>query len=118
MEWHSLLVEPFWTGDGSYSSRRRRRSITTHPWEYKVTTAAVLVLIAGLLFLSACWSKFSNRFFVSSGTVSATYGPLSQETHEIDVRDIKEIVLKQSLFGRILDYGTLELARREEIPQR
>ena len=80
------------------------------PWEYKGATAAVLALIAVILFLSACWSKFSNRFYVSSVTVSATYGLLSQETHEIDVRDIKDIVLKQSLAGRIFNYGTLEFS--------
>ncbi|MGH7830553.1 MAG: PH domain-containing protein, partial [Candidatus Binatia bacterium] len=68
-------------------------------WEYKGMGAGVLALIALILFLSACWSKFSNRFHVSSGRVSTTYGLLSQETHEVDVVDIRDIVLKQSLAG-------------------
>ncbi|HWP58426.1 MAG TPA: PH domain-containing protein [Candidatus Acidoferrales bacterium] len=79
-------------------------------WEYKTAAALFVLLCAALLFVSVCWSKFSNRFCVSRAAVSATYGLLSQETHEIDVRDIKDIVLKQSLAGRIFDYGTLEFS--------
>jgi uncharacterized membrane protein YdbT with pleckstrin-like domain len=79
-------------------------------WEYKGIVGFILVAIAVTLFLSTCWSKFSNRFRIANGTVSATYGLLSQETHEIDIRDIKDIVLRQSLFGRILNYGTLEFS--------
>jgi uncharacterized membrane protein YdbT with pleckstrin-like domain len=79
-------------------------------WEHKGIAGVILIAIALMLFLSACWSKFSNRFRVASGTVSATYGLLSQETHEIDIRDIKDIVLRQSLLGRILNYGTVEFS--------
>ncbi|MBI4482791.1 MAG: PH domain-containing protein [Acidobacteria bacterium] len=79
-------------------------------FEEKGIASVSLALVALAFFLSACWGKFSNRFSVSGGTVSATYGLLSQETHEIDVQDIRDLVLKQSLAGRILDYGTLEIS--------
>jgi uncharacterized membrane protein YdbT with pleckstrin-like domain len=79
-------------------------------WEHKGIAGTILVATALMLFLSACWSKFCNRYRIVNGTVSATYGLLSQETHEIDIRDIKDIVLRQSLFGRILNYGTLEFS--------
>jgi uncharacterized membrane protein YdbT with pleckstrin-like domain len=79
-------------------------------WEQKAIAGIILIAFALALFLSACWSKFSDRFRVANGTVSATYGLLSQETHEIEIRDIKDIVLKQSLLGRVLGYGTLEFS--------
>ncbi|MGH7832034.1 MAG: PH domain-containing protein [Candidatus Binatia bacterium] len=79
-------------------------------WEYRGVAGAALIAITLILFLSVCWSKFSNRYRISGGTVSATYGILSQETHEIDVRDIRDIVLRQSLAGRILNYGNLEFS--------
>ena len=78
--------------------------------EQKGMLSSFLALGALVFFLSACWSKFSNRFSISGGRISATYGLLSQETHEIDVRDIRDLILKQSLPGRILDYGTLEFS--------
>ena len=78
--------------------------------EYKEVTAVVCALIALTLFLSACWSKFSNRYRISRGAISASFGLLSIEIHEIDVRDLKDLVLKQSLAGRMLNYGTLEFS--------
>jgi uncharacterized membrane protein YdbT with pleckstrin-like domain len=79
-------------------------------WEHKAIAGIVLIAFALAVFLSACWSKFSDRFRVANGTVAATYGLLSQETHEIEIRDIKDIVLKQSLLGRMLGHGTLEFS--------
>jgi uncharacterized membrane protein YdbT with pleckstrin-like domain len=79
-------------------------------FEYRVAGSVGLLLIALAFFLSACWSKFSNRFTVSDSSVSATYGLLSQETHEVDVQDIQDIVLRQSLMGRIFNYGTIEFS--------
>jgi hypothetical protein len=78
--------------------------------EYKESGSAVCALIALTLFLSACWSKFSNRYRISRGAISASFGLLSIEIHEIDVRDLKDLVLKQSLAGRVLNYGTLEFS--------
>jgi uncharacterized membrane protein YdbT with pleckstrin-like domain len=79
-------------------------------WEYKGIAGIILAAIAVILFLSLGWRKFSNRYRISGGTVSATYGLLSQETREIDVRDVRDIVLRQSLAGRILNFGTLEFS--------
>jgi uncharacterized membrane protein YdbT with pleckstrin-like domain len=80
------------------------------PLERKGLVAALLALAALALFLSACWSKFSNRFSVRDGIISATYGLLSIEIRQIDARDLKDLVVKQSLLGRILNYGTLEFS--------
>jgi len=79
-------------------------------FERQGTTAVVLLLIAVAVFLSACVRKFSNRYAVSERSVLATYGLLSQETHEIDVVDIQDLVLKQSMMGRIFNYGTIEFS--------
>ncbi|HEV8344041.1 MAG TPA: PH domain-containing protein [Candidatus Binatia bacterium] len=79
-------------------------------FEHKEAGSVMLLLVAIAFFLSACWSKFSNRFTVSDSSVSATYGLLSQETHEIDVQDIQDLVLRQSLMGRIFNYGTIEFS--------
>jgi hypothetical protein len=79
-------------------------------FEHKGAGSVALLLIALAFFLSACWSKFSNRFIVSGRSVSATYGLLSQETHEIDVQDVQDLVLKQSLMDRIFNYGTIEFS--------
>lgn len=79
-------------------------------FEHRGAGSVVLLLIALMFFLSACWSKFSNRFTVSGRSVSATYGLLSQETHEVDVQDVQDLVLKQSLLGRIFNYGTIEFS--------
>ena len=79
-------------------------------FEYKEAAAAILLLVALVFFLSACWSKYSNRFTVSGRSVSAIYGLLSQETHEIDVQDVQDLVLRQSLMGRIFNYGTIEFS--------
>jgi len=74
----------------------------------------MLALISGAagvwLFLWTCWEKFSNQFSITNGAISATYGLLSQETHEIEVEDIRDIVIKQSLGGRMVNYGTLEFS--------
>lgn len=79
-------------------------------FEHKAAVSVVLSLIALAIFLSACWNKFANRFTVSARSVSATYGLLSQETHEVDIQDIQDIVLRQSLMGRIFNYGTIEFS--------
>lgn len=80
------------------------------PLEHGRLLAALLALAALALFASACWSKFSNRFSVRDGTISATYGLLSIEIRQIEARDLKDLVLRQSLLGRILNYGTLEFS--------
>jgi uncharacterized membrane protein YdbT with pleckstrin-like domain len=116
-----MSIETEWSGTPSWWNYAARLSIAIllaaasgalqiTQWEYKGIAGVTLAAIALILFLSVCWSKFSNRYRVSGGTVSATYGLLSQETREVDVRDIRDIVLRQSLAGRILNYGTLEFS--------
>jgi uncharacterized membrane protein YdbT with pleckstrin-like domain len=116
-----MSIETEWSGTPSWWNYAGRLSIVIllaaasgtlqiAQWEYKGIAGITLAAIALILFLSVCWSKFSNRYRISGGTLSATYGILSQETHEIDVRDIRDIVLRQSLAGRILNYGTLEFS--------
>jgi uncharacterized membrane protein YdbT with pleckstrin-like domain len=116
-----MTNETEWSGTPSWWNYAGRLSITIllaaaagtlqiTQWEYKGLAGIILAATALILFLSACWSNFSSRYRISGGTISATYGILSQETHEIDVRDIRDIVLRQSLAGRILGYGTLEFS--------
>jgi hypothetical protein len=87
-----MSIETEWSGTPSWWNYAGRLSIVTllavaavtlqfTQWEYKGTAGVTLAAIALILFLSICWSKFSNRYRISGGTISATYGILSKETH-------------------------------------
>ncbi len=66
--------------------------------------------LLGLLFiLYAIFDKRSRKFTITTRTVTSQTGILSRDVHEVAVRDIRAITLKQGIGERLFGLGTVEV---------
>jgi len=75
---------------------------------WKDVTAASL---CGFLLLFPLWAKlrakFFSRYYVTLDSVIEEHGLLSRKSSEIRIRDIRNMVVEQTLVDRIVGVGTL-----------
>ena len=58
----------------------------------------------------AIWERNSKVFTLTNRRVLCQSGLISQETHEVAIRDIRNINVKQGILGRMCGFGTVEIA--------
>jgi uncharacterized membrane protein YdbT with pleckstrin-like domain len=72
------------------------------------TTAGLAILGLGLVLGLASWIRqMSSEFAVTTARVIVKIGFLSRRTIEINLSRVESIQVDQSLFGRMLNYGTI-----------
>lgn len=65
---------------------------------------------AGLLVFVIIWlARISKTYTVTTKRVIARKGIIARDVHEIDIKDIRSIYLKQGIIGRIFKVGALEI---------
>ena len=69
----------------------------------------VLVVIAVISFLIALVRRNSVEMAVTNKRVTAKVGLLSHSTEEMMLNQIESIMVDQSVFGRMMGYGTITL---------
>jgi uncharacterized membrane protein YdbT with pleckstrin-like domain len=84
------------------------RSWREYFWAFAL--ALPLMLLYGLGLIIVLWvlyDHFSRRYLVTDSRVSVRLGLLSHHVSEIDILDIRDIQMRQSLWQRILGTGDL-----------
>jgi len=68
----------------------------------------LMLLAMGLALLLASWIRqISSEFAITTARVIVKTGWLSRRTIEINLSRVESIQVDQSLFGRLLNYGTI-----------
>jgi hypothetical protein len=77
--------------------------------------AALGVAAVGLLLLAAAWiAVLTYRYEVTNLRAIARQGLLSQTTSEVQLDDIRNVVVQRTLAERLLGVGTVELSTAGE----
>jgi uncharacterized membrane protein YdbT with pleckstrin-like domain len=73
-----------------------------------------LLIIAGLILLAAAWSlmrawlrRISTEIAVSNQRIILKTGLLSTSSIEMNLDKVESVIINQTLFGRMLDYGAV-----------
>ncbi len=84
---------------------------------FKYTNYYWLALAGGVVFLAlgivslvrAWWQAFTTEIAVTTHRVIYKQGFINRHTDEMNVDKIESVVVDQSILGRILDYGTIDI---------
>ena len=77
-------------------------------WFLLMLGILTLILLIGFVFvLYVVWDRFSRQYRVTTKRVIAKSGFLSKTLDEINIAHIRSINVKQSFFGRVLNYGDI-----------
>jgi membrane protein YdbS with pleckstrin-like domain len=80
---------------------------------YRWVASLALILIFGLLTLifaiHAWWQSFTTEIAVTTSRVIYKTGFLQRHTAEMNMDKVESVDVDQSLLGRILDYGTVDI---------
>ena len=69
------------------------------------------VLIIGIfIFLKMMINKWTTERALTNTRYIQKTGWIARNTEEISINKIEEVDLKQSIFGRILDYGSISIS--------
>ncbi len=76
-------------------------------WLYGISAipalVGVIIIVRHIIFL------VSTEIVVTSWRVIMKYGFISRRTKEVSLDNIEEVVLQQSILGRLLNYGRVQL---------
>jgi uncharacterized membrane protein YdbT with pleckstrin-like domain len=71
--------------------------------------AAVLLFFAAIAALRAWWFQFTTEIAVTSHRVIYKRGFVTRHTDEMNIDKIESVIVEQSIPGRILGYGTIDI---------
>jgi uncharacterized membrane protein YdbT with pleckstrin-like domain len=81
--------------------------------DYRWTALLALVIVLGLLTLvfaiHAWWKSFTTEIAVTTTRVIYKRGFLQRHTAEMNMDKVESVDVDQSLLGRILGYGTVDI---------
>jgi uncharacterized membrane protein YdbT with pleckstrin-like domain len=67
----------------------------------------VLVVISGLMALSAWIERMTTEIAVTNQRVILKWGLIRRDTIEINASKVESVDVRQSVLGRLLNYGTI-----------
>ena len=71
----------------------------------------LLVVVVGVFFLLAAWIRVrSTEIAITNLRVIAKFGFIRRSTVEIALERVEALRVEQSLFGRLLNYGTIYIS--------
>jgi len=71
--------------------------------------SAVLVLIAALSAFRAWFKQFTTEIAVTDRRIIYKTGFVSRETAEMNMHRVETVAVEQSIIGRILNYGAVDI---------
>ncbi|HLH10591.1 MAG TPA: PH domain-containing protein [Methylovirgula sp.] len=81
--------------------------------QYRFAVALALVAVFGILTLAfafqAWWQRFSTEIAVTTARVIFKSGVIRRHTVEMNMDKVESVDVDQSLAGRILGYGTVDI---------
>ncbi len=81
-----------------------------------LSAAALVALFAGLIvFLWAFWHWWAQDYIVTNRRLLKVTGVLNKRSGDSSLEMINDAILNQSLWGRILNYGDLEIMTAAEV---
>jgi len=94
-----MAEETVWSGG------RSRASLF---WWWALGLLTIWIIGLGLVFWAiGGWKLINRKYEVTTERVRATRGLISHSISEADLDKITDIVVEQSIVGRLLNYGTL-----------
>ncbi len=79
--------------------------------------AALLAFLAGVvIFLWAFWHWWAQDYMVTSRRLLKVSGVLNKQSADSSLEMINDVVLRQSIWGRMFNYGDLEIMTAAEEP--
>ena len=75
----------------------------------KAVSAAVAFVVFMVFFLHAWWIRWITEFAVTNRRVIYKRGFINRHTVEMNVDKVESVNVDQSVLGRMLDYGTLNV---------
>jgi uncharacterized membrane protein YdbT with pleckstrin-like domain len=105
----------------TFPRRRGRRGLGGAPVLYYVSdpvdlegmmglgevTGLVLIMLAALSFLRAAIDRWTTEIAVTSQRVILKRGLIRRDTIEINMPKVESVDVRQPVFGRLLNYGTV-----------
>jgi uncharacterized membrane protein YdbT with pleckstrin-like domain len=77
-------------------------------WNLLLAGVVLLVGVVGIVFLIWAWIRVkSTELAITNKRVIAKFGFISRNTMEIAIQKVESIQVRQTLVGRMLDFGTL-----------
>lgn len=78
---------------------------------HTIGIALVLLLLAAAVYLlfRAWWERFTTEYAVTDRRVIYKRGLIWRQTMEMNMDKVASVDVKQSILGRLLDYGTVEV---------
>jgi uncharacterized membrane protein YdbT with pleckstrin-like domain len=71
--------------------------------------AALLLCCAIIMGIRAWWHAFTTEIAVTSHRVIYKRGFITRHTDEMNIDKIESVIVDQSILGRILGYGTIDI---------
>lgn len=80
-------------------------------WYYVLGIVTIFIYGLGLLFFLAAWLKRnSTELGITDKRVIAKFGIVRRDTTELPLSRVESIRVHQTVFGRLLNYGTIVIA--------
>ena len=82
---------------------------TNYPWMTSVALTALFFLFGLLALLRVWWHAFTTEIAVTTHRVIYKRGFITRHTDEMNIDKIESVIVDQSILGRILGYGTIDV---------
>jgi uncharacterized membrane protein YdbT with pleckstrin-like domain len=82
---------------------------TQYPWAASLALVLVFGLLALLFAIHAWWRSFTTEIAVTPARVIYKSGFIQRHTAEMNMDKVESVDVDQSLLGRILGYGTVDI---------
>ncbi|QXX73306.1 PH domain-containing protein [Methylovirgula sp. HY1] len=82
---------------------------TNYPWMLAIALTALFFLFGLIALIRAWWHAFTTEIAVTTHRVIYKRGFITRHTDEMNIDKIESVIVDQSILGRLLGYGTLDI---------
>ena len=82
---------------------------TNYPWMIAVALTALFLVLGFIALIRAWWRIFTTEIAVTTHRVIYKRGFITRHTDEMNIDKIESVAVDQSILGRFLDYGTIDI---------
>lgn len=82
---------------------------TNYKWTFALGLTALFFLFGFVALIRAWWHAFTVEIAVTNHRVIYRRGFITRHTDEMNIDKIESVIVEQSILGRILGYGTIDI---------
>lgn len=82
---------------------------TNYPWMLTVALTVLFFVFGFVALIRAWWYAFTIEIAVTTHRVIYKRGFITRHTDEMNIDKIESVIVEQSILGRLLDYGTIDI---------